>query len=80
MLCFLLPVHTLLGLLVNHEDGCSTFIELLVTFYKIHDVTSQKTVLYNHRAAGIANGYGVDDRGVGVRVAVGSRIFSFPRR
>jgi hypothetical protein len=27
--------------------------------------------------AGIATGYGLDDRGVGVRVPVGSRIFTF---
>jgi hypothetical protein len=30
-------------------------------------------------AVGIATGYGLDDRGVGVRVPVGSRIFSSPR-
>jgi hypothetical protein len=29
---------------------------------------------------GIATGYGLDDRGDGVRVPVGSRIFSSPRR
>jgi hypothetical protein len=29
---------------------------------------------------GIATGYGLDDGGVGVRVRVGSRIFSSPRR
>jgi hypothetical protein len=29
---------------------------------------------------GIATGYGLDDRGVGVRVPVESRIFSSPRR
>jgi hypothetical protein len=29
---------------------------------------------------GIATGYGLDNRGVGVRVPVGSRIFSAPRR
>jgi hypothetical protein len=28
---------------------------------------------------GIATGYGLDDRGVGIRVPVGSRIFSSPR-
>jgi hypothetical protein len=34
----------------------------------------------NHRdsAVGIATGYGLDDGGVGVRVPVGSRIFSSP--
>jgi hypothetical protein len=31
-------------------------------------------------AVGIATGYGLDDRGVGVRVPVGSRIFSSTRR
>jgi hypothetical protein len=31
-------------------------------------------------AVGIATGYGLDDQGVGVRVPVGSRIFSSPRR
>jgi hypothetical protein len=29
---------------------------------------------------GIATGYGLDDRGVELRVPVGSRIFSSPRR
>jgi hypothetical protein len=31
-------------------------------------------------SVGIATGYGLDDRGVGVRVPLGSRIFSSPRR
>jgi hypothetical protein len=31
-------------------------------------------------AVGTVTGYGLDDRGVGVRVPVGSRIFSYPRR
>jgi hypothetical protein len=31
-------------------------------------------------AVGIAIGYGMDDRGVGVRVPVRSRIFTSPRR
>jgi hypothetical protein len=31
-------------------------------------------------AVSIATGYGLDNRGVGVRVPVGSRIFSSPRR
>jgi hypothetical protein len=30
-------------------------------------------------AVGITTGYGLDDRGAGVRVPVGSRIFSSPR-
>jgi hypothetical protein len=32
--------------------------------------------IYRDSAVGIATGYGLDDRGVGVRVPVGSRIFS----
>jgi hypothetical protein len=32
------------------------------------------------RVVGIATGYGLNDRGVGVRVPVGSKIFSSPRR
>jgi hypothetical protein len=32
------------------------------------------------RVVGIATGYGLDDRGVGVQVPIGSRIFSPPRR
>jgi hypothetical protein len=35
---------------------------------------------FSHSVVGIATGYGLDDRGVGVQVAVGSRIFSSPRR
>jgi hypothetical protein len=31
-------------------------------------------------AVGISNGYGLDDRGVGVRVPVGANIFSSPCR
>jgi hypothetical protein len=31
-------------------------------------------------AVGMATGYVLDDRGVGVRVPIGSRIFSFPQR
>jgi hypothetical protein len=30
-------------------------------------------------SVGIATGYGLDDRGVGIRVPVGSRIFSSPQ-
>jgi hypothetical protein len=31
-------------------------------------------------SVGIATGYGLDNRGVGVRVPIGSRIFSSPNR
>jgi hypothetical protein len=43
----------------------------------------QYTQLFNRSrdsAVGTATGYGLDGRGVGVRVPVGSRIFSSPRR
>jgi hypothetical protein len=36
--------------------------------------------LRRNSVVGIATGYGLDDRGVGVRVPIGSRIFSSPRR
>jgi hypothetical protein len=35
---------------------------------------------YSYSAVGIATGHGLDDKGVGVRVPVGSRIFSSPSR
>jgi hypothetical protein len=42
------------------------------TFFKLH--RSRDSVV------GTATGYGLDDQGVGVRVPVGSRIFTSPRR
>jgi hypothetical protein len=50
--------------------------------------TLDETLLVKHpvdgdsrdSSVGIAIDYGLDDRGVGVPVPVGSRIFSFPRR
>jgi hypothetical protein len=40
-----------------------------------------QTLLWSRDSSvGIATGYGLADRGVGVRVPVGSRIFSSPRR
>jgi hypothetical protein len=40
------------------------------------------TIISRNRdsVAGIATGYGLEDRGIAVRVPVGSRIFSSPRR
>jgi hypothetical protein len=37
-------------------------------------------ILNRDRVVGIATSYGLDDQGVGVRVPVGSRIFSSPNR
>jgi hypothetical protein len=47
---------------------------LKIIFFLIGCLTSRDSLV------GIAIGYGLDDRGVGVRVPVGSRIFSSPRR
>jgi hypothetical protein len=38
----------------------------------------QAVLLGRDSVVGIATGYVMDDRGVGVRVPVGSRIFSYP--
>jgi hypothetical protein len=47
-----------------------------------NNIPYDKSETYRSRdsAIGIATGYGLDDRGVGVRVPLGSRIFSSPRR
>jgi hypothetical protein len=37
-------------------------------------------IVSRNRVVGVAIGYGLDDRGFGVRIPVGSRIFSSPRR
>jgi hypothetical protein len=54
---------------------------LIMSVNEIHFL-SQITIFRQNRdsAVGIATGYGLDDRGVGVRVPVGSRILSSPRR
>jgi hypothetical protein len=54
-------------------------------FNRLHIVISRKIIFFNFTvlsrdsSVGIATGYVLDDRGVGVRVPVGSRIFSSPR-
>jgi hypothetical protein len=59
----------------------SLYIAILYSGCSFH--TKSITILFylersRDSAVGIATGYGQDDRGVGVRVPVGSRIFSFP--
>jgi hypothetical protein len=44
---------------------------------KVHILT---LCFFRLSVVGIATGYGLDDRGIGVPVPVGSRIFSSPRR
>jgi hypothetical protein len=49
--------------------------------HRQHDIlTVPGTERSRHSAVGITTGYRLDDRGVGVRVPVGSRIFSSPCR
>jgi hypothetical protein len=62
------------------------FITIVVEFYckKIGAIFINYSICYTYMcfigsrdsAVGMATGYGLDDRGVGVRVPVGSRIFS----
>jgi hypothetical protein len=40
----------------------------------------QKTIGSRNSSVEIANGYGLDDLGVGVRLPVGARFFSSPRQ
>jgi hypothetical protein len=48
----------------------------------VHTMRNTREICARSRGSvvGIATGYGLDDRGVGDRVPVGSRIFSSPRR
>jgi hypothetical protein len=39
---------------------------------------SLNKVMIRDNVVGIATGYGLEDRGIGVRIPVGSRIFTFP--
>jgi glutamine synthetase len=52
-------------------------IAYLIKYMKFIQVQSYKRS--RDSAVGIATSYGLDDRGVGVRVPVGSRIFSSQR-
>jgi hypothetical protein len=45
-----------------------------------HYLTTLETSRSRDSVVGMATSYGLDDRGVGIRVPVGSRIFSFPNR
>jgi hypothetical protein len=53
---------------------------LLGVYSTFYVLTSYNMETSRDTVVGIATGYGLDDRGVGVRVPVGSRIFSSPRR
>jgi hypothetical protein len=51
-----------------------------IYLFMVYLMTLSITLIKDDSIVGIATGYGLDDRGVGVRVPVGSRIFSSPRR
>jgi hypothetical protein len=57
-----------------HPPSSSSSLLVAINSESKDKVTSRDSVV------GIATGYGLDDRGVGVRVPVGSRIISSPRR
>jgi hypothetical protein len=55
--------------------GFGIMFIIIIVFNNFHAHKQKKD-----SAVGIATGYGLDDGGVGLRVSVGSRMFSFPRR
>jgi hypothetical protein len=65
-LVFLTGNYTMDSLFLNIVSLC------IYTYIYIHSERERETV-------GIATGYGPDDRGIGFRVPIGSRIFSSPR-
>jgi hypothetical protein len=58
-----------LSLVIKHSDNFTFILPYVFLHYWSRD-----------SVVGIATGYGLDDRGVGVRIVVGSRIFSSPLR
>jgi hypothetical protein len=61
---------------------CGDTVQLRPVHPEGHVLTidTNKRYLQPALGAGIATGYGLDDRGVGVRVPVGSRYLFSPRR
>jgi hypothetical protein len=56
------------------------FHQKLVNKMHIGTLHINKSFKSRDSVVGIATGYGLDDQGIGVRVPVGARIFSSPRR
>jgi hypothetical protein len=56
------------------------FIFILIFWYFLFIKNTDIERKNRDSVVGIATGYGLDEQGVGVRVPVGARIFSFPRR
>jgi hypothetical protein len=67
--------HRSLGVLNNEIAGPQC---VKVKFAKLKYVFIVNNAYSRDSVVGIAASYGLDDRGVGVRVPVGSRIFSSP--
>jgi hypothetical protein len=63
-------------------EGNNDFIHFVLIFKIIYDLTTLISQIIRSRSSAvpIATGYGLDDRGFGVRVPLGSRIFSSPCR
>jgi hypothetical protein len=64
---------------------CNTLISnplknLSKLFVKIYVINYWKLIRSQDSAVSIATGYGLDEQGIGIRVPVGPRIFSTPRR
>jgi hypothetical protein len=57
------------------------FARTIVVFsWQLYKNNGSVMVFYRETVVRVVTGYGLDDRGVGIRVPVGSRIFSSPRR
>jgi hypothetical protein len=83
----LVPVYT--NLFIQGFQFCS--VQIIVWFYSCYFILfyEMSKVIYalitghdcsRDSVVGTATGYGLDDRGVTIRVPVGSRIFSSPNR
>jgi hypothetical protein len=82
-----MPVSSIIGMLLNPEDGDNTFSKTLMNFCRLHvpeNCTAPVVSLLNpckvplswNSAVGVATGYELNDQEFGVRDSVGSRIFT----
>jgi hypothetical protein len=74
--CVCVCVHVYICNTFNHNP----ILNLSKLYVEIYLIYYWKLICSRDIAVIIATGYGLDDRGVGFRVAVGSRIFISPRR
>jgi hypothetical protein len=78
-------IHSSILILMRRERGPNT--KYRKNYYRPHRICTNLALILStvdrrsrYSVVGIKTGYGLDDRGVGVRVSVGSRIFSPQRR